>query len=173
MNRIKIITPDPIVETLLTIQTERLPEPEESAVLLDAAWLRRIGDFSGGKVIVFTASADPAYLTAARESGADGFWYLHPSGEGLAEVIAGVKTFPEKMPVVQLGQADSDDLTVREMDVLRQLVSGKSDADIAAALHCSVSTVKHHIQSLREKTGIASRVELAVRAKSTGLIDFS
>lgn len=173
MQRIKIITPDSILEALLTLLAEQLPEPNEHIVLLDAAQMERLPEFPGAKVILFTAFVDPDYLTAARESGADGFWYLQPSGEGLAEVMAGEKTFPEKMPVVQLGQADSDDLTVREMDVLRQLVRGKSDADIAAALHCSVSTVKHYIQSLREKTGISSRGELAVRARSTGLIDFS
>ena len=170
MQRIKIITPDPIVETLLTIQTERLPEPEESAVLLDAAWLRRIGDFSGGKVIVFTASADSAYLTAARESGADGFWYLHPSGEGLAEVIAGVKPFPEKEPSVLLGKARSESLTKRELDVLRQMAEGKSDAQIGDALSISVSTVKHHVQQLFFKTGLANRTQLAVEAVRSGLI---
>ena len=170
MQRIKIITPDPIVETLLTLLTERLPEPEESAVLLDAAWLRRVGEFSGGKVIVFTASADPAYLTAARKAGTDGFWYLQPSGDGLAEMIAGAKTFPEKAPSIQLGKARSESLTKRELDVLRQMTEGKSDAQIGDALSISVSTVKHHIQQLRSKTGLANRTQLAVEAVRSGLI---
>ena len=170
MQWIKIITPDPTVETLLTLQTERLPEPEESAVLLDAAWLRRIGDFSGGKVIVFTASADPAYLTAAQEARADGFWYLQPSGEGLPEVMAGVKPFPEKAPSVLLGKGRSESLTKRELDVLRQMAEGKSDAQIGDALSISVSTVKHHVQQLFFKTGFANRTQLAVEAVRSGLI---
>ena len=171
MDRIKIITPNTIVEKLLSLLMAQFPELEEKTVLLDAQWLYRIGEFSGSKVIVFTASADPAYLTAAQEAGADRFWYLQPSGEGLAGVLAGEKPFPEKAPSVQLGKARSESLTVREMDVLRQLVSGKSDADIAAALDCSLSTVKHYVSSLREKTGISSRVALAVRAATVGLIN--
>lgn len=170
MQRIKIITPDPIVETLLTLLTERLPEPAESAVLLDAAWLHRIGGFSGGKVIVFTASADPACLTAAQEAGADGFWYLQPSGEGLAEVMAGAKSFPEKAPSVLLGKALSESLTNRELDVLRQMAEGKSDAQIGDALSISVSTVKHHIQQLFYKTGFTNRTQLAVDAVRSGSI---
>ena len=173
MNFITIATPDIILEKLLTLLAEQLPEPEENTLLLDAAWLHRIGEFPGSKIIAFTASADPAYLTVAREAGVDGFWYLQPSGEGLAGVMAGEKPFPEKSPSVLLGKARSENLTGREMNVLRQLVSGKSDAGIAAALGCSLSTVKHYVASLREKTGISSRVELAVRGKSTGLIDFS
>ena len=170
MQRIKIITPDPIVETLLTLLTERLTEPEENTLLLDAVWLDRIGEFSCTKVIVFTAAADPAYLTEARESGADGFWYLQPSGEGLAEVMAGVKPFPEKSPSVLLGKARSESLTKRELDVLRQMAEGKSDAQIGDALNISVSTVKHHIQQLRIKTGLANRTQLAVEAVRSGLI---
>ena len=170
MQQKKIITPDPIVEALLALLVEQLPEPEESGVLLDAAWLRRIGEFSNCKVVVFTASADPVCLTAAKEAGADGFWYLHFSGDGLAEVMTGVKSFPEKAPSVQLGKAWSESLTKRELDVLRQMAEGKSDAQIGDALSISVSTVKHHIQQLRRKTGLANRTQLAVEAVRSGLI---
>ena len=45
MQRIKIITPDPIVETLLTLLTERLPEPEENTLLLDTVWMERMEKF--------------------------------------------------------------------------------------------------------------------------------
>ena len=79
MNRITIICSNPIVEKLLHYITAELPEPGEQVVLLDAAMMERIPEFSGAKVILFAASADPAYLTAAREAGADGFWYLRPS----------------------------------------------------------------------------------------------
>ena len=76
MNQITIICSDPIVEKLLHYITAELPEPGEQVVLLDAAQMGRIPEFSGARVILFTASADPSCLTAAREAGADGFWYL-------------------------------------------------------------------------------------------------
>ena len=44
MKRIKIITPDPIVETLLTLLTERLPEPVEMLGDWELAWTEVEGD---------------------------------------------------------------------------------------------------------------------------------
>jgi len=86
MNQITIICSVPIVETLLCLLVEQLPEPNENIVLLDVAQMGRMPEFSGSRVVLFTASADPGYLTAAKTAGADGFWYLHPSAEELARV---------------------------------------------------------------------------------------
>ena len=76
MSGITIMTPDPILEKLLLMLTAEHPE---DAVLLDAAWMERMAEFPGEKIILFTASADPAYLSAARQAGAEGFWYVTPS----------------------------------------------------------------------------------------------
>ena len=58
----------------------------------------------------------------------------------------------------------------RELEVLRELVAGESDAAIAEKLFMSLRTVKSHIQSMREKTGFRNRTELAVRARESGLV---
>ena len=171
MQQIKIITPDPIVEALLALLAEQLPEPEENTLLLDAAWMDQMGEFSGMRIILFTASADPAYLTAARESGAVGFCYLQPSVESLTQTLREEGSFPEAPPVVQLGDVRSSDLTVRELEVLREMTAGKTDAQISETLNMSVPTVKHHIQQLRLKTGFSNRTQIAVAAVSCGLID--
>lgn len=170
MNVITIATPDIILEKLLTLLAEQLPEPNEHIVLLDAAWMERLPEFSGRKVILFAASADPADLTAAREAGADGFWYLKPSAEELSRILEGTPMFPEKAPAVSLGNALSSALTKRELEVLREMVSGKTDAEIGEALNMAVPTVKHHIQQLFFKTGFANRTQLAVDAVRSRLI---
>lgn len=162
MSGVTVMTPDPIVEKLLLLLTADL---SESAVLLDAAWMERMAEFPEHTIILFTASADPEYLEAARRSEAAGFWYLQPSVEALARVL-----FPDYAPIVALGKARSTDLTKRELDVLRQMAEGKSDAQIGDALSISVSTVKHHIQQLRSKTGLTNRTQLAVEAIRIGLI---
>ena len=167
MSGVTVMTPNPIMEKLLLLLTADL---SESAVLLDAAWMQRMAEFGEEKIILFTASADPEYLEAARKSKAAGFWYLKPSVEALARVLAGEPAFPDHAPTVQLGKARSTDLTKRELDVLRQMAEGKSDAQIGDALSISVSTVKHHIQQLRGKTGLANRTQLAVEAVRSGLI---
>ena len=95
---------------------------------------------------------------------------MQPSVEALARVLAGEPAFPDYAPIVTLGKARSTDLTKRELDVLRQMAEGKSDAQIGDALSISVSTVKHHIQQLRSKTGLVNRTQLAVEAIRSGLI---
>ena len=89
MDQITIICSDPVVEKLLRYISAELPGPGEQVVLLDAAMMERIREFSGAKVILFTASADPELLEAVRKTEAAGFWYLQPSAEDLARVLAG------------------------------------------------------------------------------------
>lgn len=167
MSGVTVMTPDPIVEKLLLLLTADL---SESAVLLDAAWMERMAEFPEHTIILFTASADPELLEAARKSEAAGFWYLQPSVEALARVLAGEPAFPDHAPIVALGKTRSTDFTKRELDVLRQMAEGKSDAQIGDALSISVSTVKHHVQQLFFKTGFANRTQLAVEAIRSGLI---
>ncbi|WP_327149309.1 response regulator transcription factor [Nocardia sp. NBC_01329] len=56
------------------------------------------------------------------------------------------------------------DLTSRELDVLRLVVAGYGNQDIADRLHLGVSTVKTHIANLLDKTGTDNRIRLAVYA---------
>lgn len=62
-------------------------------------------------------------------------------------------------------------LTNREFEVLKLLAEGYSNTEIANILCVTTHTVKAHIVSMYEKTGIHSRVALAVRAVKNGLIN--
>lgn len=59
-------------------------------------------------------------------------------------------------------------LSAREEEVLRTIAGGLTNAEIAEALHISLSTVKAHIASLMTKLGVRNRVEIAVWAYQTG-----
>ena len=96
MNQITIICGDPMVEKLLGYMTAELSETVGSVILLDVTQMERLPEFSGRKVILFSASADPAYLAAARKTEAAGFWYLESSADSLAQVLMGKQPFPEK-----------------------------------------------------------------------------
>lgn len=61
-------------------------------------------------------------------------------------------------------------LTSREFDVLRLIVMGKSNTEIAKELFISVHTVKSHVSSILEKMFVGDRVQLAVRAVREGLL---
>ena len=125
------------------------------------------------KLIAMTSMPDRSYITNARSSGADSFWYQQPDAEALYELMdrtmAGESVYPQQR-VVRLGRALSTDFTDRELQVLREVVAGSTDAEIADRLGISLRTVKGHIQNLREKSGYRNRTELAVHAHSSGLI---
>ncbi|MFI5910969.1 helix-turn-helix transcriptional regulator [Dactylosporangium sp. NPDC051541] len=60
-------------------------------------------------------------------------------------------------------------LTARELDVLRVLARGRSNADIAAELFVSVNTVNTHVARILAKLGVATRTEAAAKAHAHGL----
>ena len=126
------------------------------------------------KIIIITSQPEYSYIDQARKIGVESFWYKEPTAEALLKVMdrtmAGESIYPDSAPVIRLGAALSEDFTGRELEVLRELVSGKTDAAIADTLCLSVTRVKQHIQHIREKTQFANRTELAVRARESGLV---
>ena len=126
------------------------------------------------KIIIITSQPEYSYIAHARKIGVESFWYKEPTAEALLKVMdrtmAGESIYPDSAPITRLGAALSNDFTERELEVLRELVSGKTDAAIAETLCLSVTRVKQHIQRIREKTQFANRTELAVRARESGLV---
>ena len=62
-------------------------------------------------------------------------------------------------------------LTDREEQVLVSVARGRTNAEIAAELFISLSTVKTHLGSLMNKLGARNRVEIAMWAHETGRLD--
>jgi DNA-binding NarL/FixJ family response regulator len=65
--------------------------------------------------------------------------------------------------------ANEDDLTSREVEVLRLIAIGRTNADIATALAISLNTVATHVRSILAKTGCSNRTEAAAHAMRRGL----
>jgi LuxR family maltose regulon positive regulatory protein len=63
-----------------------------------------------------------------------------------------------------------DALTSRELEVLRLMAGGASDAEVAASLYISLATAKWHAANVRSKLEASSRTRAIVRAKELGLI---
>ena len=70
----------------------------------------------------------------------------------------------------QIGHAKSTEFTERELDVLREMTKGITNAAIAKNLGIREETVKVHIKHLLGKTGLSSRTDLAIKARVTGLV---
>ncbi|MFL5576879.1 MAG: response regulator [Gemmatimonadaceae bacterium] len=126
------------------------------------------------RVLVLSAFADAHSLRAAVEGGADGFSLKteppRATVAAIRQVAAGQLVFPQAArrwlhaPAGGGGAAaDPHALTDREEAVLAFVAEGKSNADIAAAMHLSESTVKFHLRNLFAKLDVANRTEAAAR----------
>ena len=126
------------------------------------------------KIIVVTSMPEYSWLARAREIGVDSFWYKDGQKEGILDVMertmAGEHIYPDETPLIRIGCATNHDFTERELDVLKELTTGDTNAEIAGRLFISVATVKSHIQHLMEKTGFKTRTELVSEARGLGIV---
>lgn len=105
--------------------------------------------------------AGPDLLAQAVRAAADGGALIAPSVT--VRLLAAFADTPTGRPPVQ----PIDPLTGREEEVLRAVAGGLANAEIADALHISLSTVKTHLASLMAKLGARNRVEIALWAYET------
>jgi len=126
------------------------------------------------RVIALTASVDEARMMGALRAGASGYVRKDAEPEILLAAVRAVargKTYIDPSAARQLvASSDSDDLTARETDVLRQLALGLSNRDIAAALDIGEETVKTHVAHLLSKLGVENRAQATVQAIKRGLV---
>ena len=106
----------------------------------------------------------PEQLIAAIHTVAAGDALLSPSIT--KRVIRQFTRIPHAAPPKAL-----EDLTERELDVFRLIARGLSNAEIAAELFISDTTVKTHITHILQKLGLRDRVQAVVLAYETGLFD--
>ena len=127
----------------------------------------------GIKIIIVTSMPELTYEKRAKEIGIEGFWQKEVQEQSIREimdmVMAGQIVYPDKKSKVPIGNAVSTDFTERETEILRELVAGASNNEIADKLCVEASTVKMHISNMLQKTGYKSRLELAVKARHLGI----
>lgn len=126
------------------------------------------------KIIVVTSMPEYSWLSRARAIGVDSFWYKDGQKNSLLDVMertmAGERIYPDETPLIRIGNATNHEFTERELDVLKELTTGDTNAEIAERLFISVATVKSHIQHLMEKTGFKTRTELVSEARGLGIV---
>lgn len=126
------------------------------------------------KIIIVTSMPECSYMDRAKEIGVEGFWYKDFSSEPIHslidKVLEGKKVYPEQRPKVSLGLAEDSEFTKRELEILREVMGGYTNAEIAEKFGISEKRVRNLVAGMLEKTGFRSRTELAVRARETGLV---
>ena len=138
------------------------------------------------RVLVLTTYDLDEYVYDALQAGASGFLLKDTPPEQLADGIRSVADGEALLaPTVtrrlieefaRIGRTratrpdELDELTPRELEVLRHLARGQSNAEIAAALVLSETTVKTHVTHVLGKLGLRDRVQAVVLAYESGLV---
>jgi DNA-binding NarL/FixJ family response regulator len=91
--------------------------------------------------------------------------------ETIRAVHAGKKRIPAEVAAELAGHAADDDLTARELEVLRLIASGNANKEIAHRLSIGEETVKSHVTKILEKLDANDRTHAVTIALKRGIID--
>ena len=134
-------------------------------------------------VLILTAYDDDQYIFALLEAGAAGYLLKSVRGRDLVAAVRSVHAGESVLhPVIARKvidhfshpassppqQADAEQLTERELEVLRLAAKGLSNRDIAQNLYLSTRTVQTHLSTIFTKMEVGSRTEAVVQALRKG-----
>jgi DNA-binding NarL/FixJ family response regulator len=133
------------------------------------------------KVVIFTSFSDRDGIVGALDAGAVGYLLKDAEpGEILAAIRAAARGEAPLAPRAaaallqarhdrQLAPASVADLTPRELDVLRLVIEGQANKQIARRLGISEKTVKGHLTNVFQRIGVTDRTQAALWAQRTGI----
>lgn len=166
----------------------RCKETQPDIVLMDIVMPQMDGiaamqtiqrQFAGIKVIALTSFEEASMVQAALQAGAVGYLLKNISAQDLAEAIRSAYNgrsvlSPEAtqilVDVTRQPQTIGQDLTERELTVLKYIVRGLSNNEIAVHLSVSQFTIKNHVSNILAKLGVMSRTEAATLALQRRLV---
>jgi two-component system, NarL family, response regulator NreC len=132
------------------------------------------------QIVVLTMQQEPAFARHALSAGAIGYVLKEAADDELVEAVRraargesylnprlGARLAAEPPP------GPPDDLSEREVDVLRLIALGHTNAEIAERLYLSVRTVETHRAHIQQKLNLSSRAELVRYALQRGLVSAS
>ena len=126
------------------------------------------------KIIVLAEHAGDAEITKALKKGAAGYICKDVTPADLITAIktvaAGRKYIPNEIAQILSENLGQEDLTPAEVNVLRMIVGGMSNKEIAFALDVSENTVKTHVKNIFDKIGVSDRTSAATTAIKRGLV---
>jgi DNA-binding NarL/FixJ family response regulator len=145
-----------------------------------------VADGEAPRVLMLTTFGEDEYVYDAMKSGASGFLLKDIRPEQLADAVrvaaAGdallapaitrrlIEEFVRRPPPGSGAPAELSELTERELEVLKLIARGLSNAEIAATLFLSEATVKTHITHVLTKLTLRDRVQAVVLAYESGLV---
>lgn len=134
------------------------------------------------RILVLTSFADDDHVTQAIQAGAYGFLLKDASPDDLVQTIHSVYadklTLPQELTHILLGSKSAEkdlgtiteELTERELDVLKCIAQGMSNKQIAQSLSIRTTTVRSHVSNILRKINLENRTQLAIYAREHDLI---
>jgi two-component system, NarL family, response regulator NreC len=131
-------------------------------------------------IVVLTMEDEPAFARAALRAGALGFVLKEAADAELVEAVhaaaGGNRYLNPRLGAMIAALPDlppppPDNLTEREVEVLRLIALGHTNAEIADRLYLSVRTIESHRTHIQRKVGHSTRAELVTYAREHNLIE--
>jgi len=136
------------------------------------------------RIVMLTASDDDEDVFEAVKSGASGYVLKNIRSEEFLDLLYGVEIGqPAISPLVagkiidefarqakgNSSRASQDDLTEREIEVLKLVADGARNREVAQNLSITENTVKYHLRNIMTKLHLKNRAQMAAYAVSKGL----
>ena len=132
-------------------------------------------EFPAARVIMLTTYAGDAQAVRAFRAGAVGYLLKDTLRTELAETIrtvhAGMRRIPPEIANAIAEHATNEELTTRELDVLRSVADGKANKIVADELSISEHTVKGHMKSIMAKLRAEDRTHAVTIALRRGFFN--
>jgi DNA-binding NarL/FixJ family response regulator len=132
-------------------------------------------EFPNARIIVLTTYAGDVQVLRALKAGARGYILKGHVRRELLDTIravhAGQKRIPPEVAAELAEHAADDDLTVREIDVLRLIAAGNANKEIAGQLSIAEDTVKSHVTNILAKLGANDRTHAVTIGLKRGIIE--
>jgi two-component system response regulator NreC len=128
----------------------------------------------GTQIVVLTMQQEPAFARRALAAGALAYVLKEAADDELVEAVRraalGESYINPRLGAHLASEGPPDDLSERELDVLRLIALGHTNAEIAERLYLSVRTVETHRSRVQRKLHLGTRAELVGYALKRGLI---
>jgi DNA-binding NarL/FixJ family response regulator len=131
-------------------------------------------EFPNARMIVLTTYDGDEDIYRSLQAGAQGYllkdMFFEQLEDAIRKVHAGARLIPGPVAERLAARMATSQLTSRELEVLEQIVRGKSNKEIATHFGISEATVKSHINNILGKLGVSDRTQAATTALQRGIV---
>ncbi len=132
-------------------------------------------EFPEARILIFSAFSGDEEIHRALKLGALGYVFKSTAGEHLIPAVRAVATgkawIPKDVSSQLAHRKIFEDLTARELEVLKKIAKGLSNKEIADKLGISDYTIKDHVKNIMSKLHVSARTEAVTIAIKRGIIE--